>query len=225
QRRLAVARMAGDDPFRGIDLGDGLERVDHPLHAPRPGHQRAAVDLVAEQLVDAAGPEAILVVDGDLPEVELRDGIASASERRAVALPSSHFKPLNDPAQPTPRPHPEASMVTGDRYGGHGGGRNGWGFMKAPTWEEGSRHRWPPPHPLYSEALMRYFQPPPETRFYASVDLHARSLLRRRRVSPRACGKRCQYVCRCRGPRYMPVTLRVSARILRSVETFASGSR
>src|SRR5262245_52233541 len=35
--------------------------------------------------------------------------------------------------------------------------------------------RLPSPHP-YSEAFMRYFTPPPSTRFYAGVDLHARSL-------------------------------------------------
>src|SRR5262245_8037657 len=36
-----------------------------------------------------------------------------------------------------------------------------------------SRLPWHPPDP---EAFMRFFQPPPETRFYAGVDLHARSL-------------------------------------------------
>src|SRR5262245_38916330 len=34
----------------------------------------------------------------------------------------------------------------------------------------------PPPEPCHSEAFMRYFQPPADTRFYAGVDLHARSL-------------------------------------------------
>jgi transposase len=33
----------------------------------------------------------------------------------------------------------------------------------------------PPPHPD-PEAFVRHFQPPPETRFYAGVDLHARTL-------------------------------------------------
>src|SRR5262245_65216625 len=33
-----------------------------------------------------------------------------------------------------------------------------------------------PSHHASSEAFMRYFQPPAEPRFYAGVDLHARSL-------------------------------------------------
>src|SRR5262245_6123324 len=33
-----------------------------------------------------------------------------------------------------------------------------------------------PSHPLDSEAFLRYFTPGPDTRFYAGVDLHARSL-------------------------------------------------
>jgi transposase len=33
-----------------------------------------------------------------------------------------------------------------------------------------------PSHTPYAEAFMRYFTPPPDTRFYAGVDLHARSL-------------------------------------------------
>jgi hypothetical protein len=35
--------------------------------------------------------------------------------------------------------------------------------------------RLPSHHPLL-EAFMRTFQPPPETRFYVGMDLHARSL-------------------------------------------------
>jgi hypothetical protein len=33
-----------------------------------------------------------------------------------------------------------------------------------------------PSHHPYSEAFLRYFTPPPDTRFYAGVDRHARSL-------------------------------------------------
>src|SRR5262245_21701163 len=40
---------------------------------------------------------------------------------------------------------------------------------------EGAPSRRPSPTPS-AEAFMRYFTPPPDTRFYAGVDLHARSL-------------------------------------------------
>src|SRR5262249_56603165 len=41
---------------------------------------------------------------------------------------------------------------------------------------EGAPSRLPSHHP-YPEAFMRYFQPPPATRFYAGCDRHARSLV------------------------------------------------
>src|SRR5262245_39019519 len=47
--------------------------------------------------------------------------------------------------------------------------------MKALVCEDGDGTQ-PPPSHLNPEAFMRYFTPAPDTRFYAGVDLHARSL-------------------------------------------------
>src|SRR5262245_25414597 len=48
--------------------------------------------------------------------------------------------------------------------------------MKALGCEDGGGTQPPPFTPPEPEASMRYFQPPADTRFYAGVDLHARSL-------------------------------------------------
>src|SRR5207244_6957235 len=82
QRRLAVARVARDDHARDVDLRNGLEDVDHAADAPGPGHQGAAVDVGAEQLIDAAGAGAVLAVGGDLRERQLGDSVAAAREGR-----------------------------------------------------------------------------------------------------------------------------------------------
>src|SRR5262249_46132865 len=48
--------------------------------------------------------------------------------------------------------------------------------MKALACEDGGGTQPPPLAPPQPEAFMRYFQPPADARFYAGVDLHARSL-------------------------------------------------
>src|SRR5437763_6346641 len=48
--------------------------------------------------------------------------------------------------------------------------------MKALAWDNGGGTQPPPVPSPQPEAFMRYFQPPTDSRFYAGVDLHARSL-------------------------------------------------
>src|SRR5262249_29311800 len=97
-RRLPVARVAGDDHFLRSDWVPALRGTHHAVNPPHPGHQPAAVDLVAEELVHSGSPGSVLVVERDFLETALRDAITPLGKEGERPAGRGTFSTPSEPA-------------------------------------------------------------------------------------------------------------------------------